>query len=105
LLQQSKMEEIKEVSLTYISGRQISLSPEKALVILSGKREDFINDKVNPGKTLFDNGKIKITEKGETLTFTQDDKIKEFKNRADMIKNRYYKSLYDVLVLDKMKQW
>lgn len=90
-------EDIKEVIIKYVSGREERLNVVEASDILAGKRQDWIS-----GKTdlilLVDQADpfLKIYRNGKSFIFESNDGIKEFENRDNIREDRYYDKLFEL---------
>lgn len=89
------MEEIKSVTLHYISGRQIEVGIEAAKAALN--REEW-NEGKPTDKVFFErlNPFLRISRKGEQYIFETPTGNKVFNNIEDLKKDTYHNSLFEV---------
>lgn len=93
-------EEIKNVTLTYISGRQVDLTVMEARAALN--QSDWAAGKPNL-VTLHDGISLKIYRDGKSIVFVTPQETKTFDSLDDLKAepNKYWLTLYGFNVLDK----
>jgi len=93
-------EEIKEVTLTYISGRQQVMTALEAKAALN--QNEWAAGKPNI-VTLFDSENLKIYRNGKAIVFVMPTETKTFDSLEDLKaeSNKYWLTLYGFNVLNK----
>lgn len=88
------MDEIKEVILQYVSGRQISLNKLEAMAALT--REEWMEGKPNL-VLLIDSPEdgLKIYRNGEGMIFKHSQGVTEFANQEELSKDKYWDTIYE----------
>lgn len=94
------MDEIWEVTIHYISGRDEKLNKEKALEVLASKRSDWMKDRVGL-HLLFSSNEdpfLKIYRCGKAYIFEHSQGVTEFESMDKLREDKYFETLFDTFV-------